>query len=231
VSTHKHHIRNPIRVHGDTPYAHFTIVPNELARDTELSNHAYRAAIVIRTHADGFEISTVSLAKSQGWGRTRTRDALRELSEARWLAIQPYQTTDGKRAFEEYHLHAARKFSPQESIDLAQPVVLRPRLTQTNPPAPTEPATWPDWDQPLGLAQATKEDHLEDHQENKQENQAFERDCWGCGRFGEGCPTHARPRVLAGVNVDEPDWPDSGWPESTWATSGNCSAPGEIPPF
>jgi len=209
VSTHKHHIRNPIRVHGDTPYAHFTIVPNELARDTELSNHAYRAAIVIRTHADGFEISTVSLAKSQGWGRTRTRDALQELSEARWLAIQPYQTTDGKRAFEEYHLHAARKFSPQESAELTEPVILRPRLAQTNPQVPTEPTPWPDWDQPPGPAQATKADQLENQRENKKENQQpqpVDSNCWGCRELGPGCLTHATHRALASVGVDEPDW-------------------------
>lgn len=231
MSTHKHHVRNPIRVHGVTPHAHFTIIPNELARDTALSMHAYRAAIVIRTHADGFEISAASLAKSQRWGRARTREALQELSDAGWLVIKPVKTADGTRAFDEYHIHAARKFRPEESAEFSEPVILRPRPAQTNPQAPTEPTPCPDWDQPPGPAQATKEDQLEDHLENKQENQAFESDCWGCGRFGAGCPTHARRRALAGVGVDEPDWPDSGWPESTWPASGNRSAPEDIPPF
>jgi hypothetical protein len=215
------HVRNPIKWHGDNPRDHFTIIPNELARDTKLSMHAYRAAIVIRTHADGYELSSVSLAESQRWGRARTRAALRELTEARWIVIRPYKTADGKRAFEEYHVHAARKFNPEESTALAEPVILGPGLAQTNPLVPTEPTPWPDADQPPGPAQATKEDHLENQLENKQENQApqpVESDCWGCRTFGPGCGIHAPKRALVSVGADEPDW-------------GYCSPPEEIPPF
>jgi hypothetical protein len=170
VSTY--HKRNPIKRHGDTPLAHFTIIPNELARDTDLSMHAYRAAIVIRTHADGYELSSVSLAESQRWGRARTRDALRELTEARWLVIRPYKTADGKRAFEEYHVHAARKFTPEESATLAEPVILGdPGLARTNPLVSFEPTPWSDSGQPPGLAQAIKEDYLEDQLEEQEEEQ------------------------------------------------------------
>jgi hypothetical protein len=165
------HVRNPVKRHGDTPLANFTIIPNELARDTELSMHAYRAAIVIRTHADGYELSSVSLAETQRWGRARTRAALRELTDARWLVIRPYKTADGKRAFEEYHVHAARKFTPEESTALAEPVILGPGPAQTNPLVPFEPTPWSGSDQPPGLDQAIKEDHLEDQLENQEENQ------------------------------------------------------------
>jgi hypothetical protein len=166
------HVRNPIKRHGDTPLANFTIIPNELARDTGLTMHAYRAAIVIRTHADGYELSTASLAETQGWGRARTRTALRELTEARWLVIRPYKTADGKRAFEEYHVHAARKFTPEESARLAAPVILTSSgPAQTNPLVPFEPTPWSGSDQPPGLDQAIKEDHLEDELGNQEENQ------------------------------------------------------------
>jgi hypothetical protein len=165
--------RNPIRRHGDTPLAHFTIIPNELARDTDLSMHAYRAAIVIRTHADGYELSSVSLAESQGWGRARTRAALRELIEAGWLVIRPHKTADGTRAFEEYHVHAARKFTPEESATLAEPVILGdPGLAQANPLVPFGPTPWSHSGHPPGLAQAIKEDYLEDQLEDQEEDQA-----------------------------------------------------------
>jgi hypothetical protein len=179
-----------------------------LARDTELSSHAYRAAIVIRTHANGYELSSVSLGESQGWGRARTRTALRELIDARWLVIRPYKTADGKRACEEYHVHAARKFNPEESIALAEPVILGSGLARTAPLHPTGPTPWPDWDQPPGPAQATKEDHLENQQENKKENQVHPvpTDCWGCRTLGPGCITHAVKRALVSVSADEPDW-------------------------
>ena len=167
-----YHNRNPIRRHGETPAAHFTIIPNELARDTDLSMHAYRAAIVIRTHADGYELSSLSLAESQGWGRARTRAALRELVEAHWLVIRPYKTAGGTRAFEEYHVHAARKFTPQESATLAEPVILSsPGLAQTKPLVPCGPTPWSGSDQPPGLARAIKEDYLEDQEEEQEEEQ------------------------------------------------------------
>lgn len=216
-SEYKYHVRNPIRRHGDTSRGHFTIIPNELARDTELSMHAYRAAIIIRTHADGYELSTASIAESQRWGRPRTRAALQELTEARWLAIRPFKTATGHRAFEEYHVHVARKFNPEEATALAEPVILGPGLTRTNPLVPAEPTHWPDSDQPLGLARSTKEDHLQDQLENKQEH-LVQSDCWGCREYGDGCAIHGLGRAFVSVGADEPDW-------------GYSLPPEEIPPF
>ncbi len=120
----KHHVRNPIKRHGDTPRDHFTIVPNELVRDTELSNHAYRVASVIRSHAEDYEVSVKSLAEMLGWGRVRTKEALQELVAARWLAIRKYKTASGTRAFEEYHLNVSRKFTEPEAAEYNQTIAL-----------------------------------------------------------------------------------------------------------
>ena len=235
-----YHNRNPIRRHGETPAAHFTIIPNELARDTDLSMHAYRAAIVIRTHADGYELSSVSLAESQGWGRARTRAALRELVEAHWLVIRPYKTANGKRAFEEYHVHAARKFTPQESATLAEPVILSsPSLAQTKPLVPCEPTPWPGSDQPAGLAQATKEDYLEDQEEDQKEDYEpsfdYARDMqddepsWGDepGRWIDDEPPWDAPTVASGphpfqANIIDTNDTRCHAPECTHAPILNC---------
>jgi hypothetical protein len=124
VSEYKYHVRNPIKRHGDTPRDHFTIIPNELVRDTELSNHAYRVASVIRSHAEDYEVSAKSLAEMLGWGRVRTKDALQELVAARWLAIRKYKTASGTRAFEEYHLNVSRKFTEPEAAQYNQTITL-----------------------------------------------------------------------------------------------------------
>jgi hypothetical protein len=62
VSEYKYHVRNPDQAARRNPRDHFTMVPNELVRDTELSNHAYRVASVIRSHAEDYEVSVKSLA-------------------------------------------------------------------------------------------------------------------------------------------------------------------------
>jgi hypothetical protein len=67
------HSRKPIRKHGPL-HDHFTMIPNELARDATLSNHAYRIAIVMRSHQDGWEISAASLAKDHGLGARDRRE-------------------------------------------------------------------------------------------------------------------------------------------------------------
>ncbi|MGO9100296.1 hypothetical protein [Mycobacterium sp.] len=135
------HLRNPIKWHGDSPRDHFTMIPNELARDTELTLYAYRIAIVIRTHAEGYEVSAASLAKMQGWHRDTVGKALRELAQAGWLVVRTHKTAEGKRVFDEYHVHASRKFTEAEAATLSQPVILPTAAHDGGTPLPTEQAT------------------------------------------------------------------------------------------
>ncbi|OBG29116.1 hypothetical protein [Mycobacterium sp. 852002-51057_SCH5723018] len=184
-----YHVRNPIKWHGENPRGHFTIVPNELARDAQLSSHAYRIAIVIRTHAESYEVSIKSLAAMYRWGRGRTGKAIEELVAARWLAKRTYETVEGNRVFDEYHVHASRRFSEEESAMLNSRVVIRAR------PDPIEnnlmsPAVTPRCAERHHLSvsnQDTKENQQEHQSENKEENQSV--DCWICegsGWFGGG---------------------------------------------
>jgi hypothetical protein len=162
--------RNPIRWHGEAPWDNFTIIPNELARETKLTPYAYQLAIVIRSHADGYEVSMKSLAETLGWKRDTVRKAMDDLVAERWLAVRRYETASGTRAFEEYHLNASRRFTELEAEGFSQPVVLPAR--QTGNPVPAKWATsCPLNGQPPARQTGTKEDHLEDQQENQEENQ------------------------------------------------------------
>lgn len=232
MSSNRYHAGNPIRRHGDTPRDQFTLIPNELARDNSLSMHAYRVAIVIRTHADGYEVSAASLAKSLGWGRGRTGEALRELVQAGWLVIRPYRTVGGKRAFDEYHIHTARRFTPDESATLAEPVTLgSPVPNEHTPLSPTETPPCLEPGHPPVLSGDTKEDHLEDHLEEKLEDQAAQPvsplsmpdtikrtpiehdspdeylpdDCSNCYWNKRPCGK-VRELALASVGATEPNW-------------------------
>ena len=89
------HIRNPIKWHGDRPRDHFTMIPNELARANGLSPHAFQVAIVIRSHAEDYEVSIKSLAEMLCWQRETVSRAMADLVTARWLAIRRVRTAKG----------------------------------------------------------------------------------------------------------------------------------------
>jgi hypothetical protein len=186
----RYHKRNPIKRHGKSPIDRFTMIPNDLARETELSNYAYRLAIVIRSHADDYEVSVKSLAANLGWCPKRTKQARDELVAARWMAIREYKTAMGTRAFEEYHVDVSRKFTPEEADELNQTVTLAYGSGDTadGPTSPeghsmdraTRPsslgstAAWP-WGEspdPHRVNSPIKEYELEDYEEEKLENQA-----------------------------------------------------------
>lgn len=137
-----HHIRNPIRRHGELPSDHFTIIPNELVRDPNLSNHAYRIAMVLRSHAEGYEVSAASLSTMLGWHRDTVGKALRELVDARRLAVQRYRTAKGGRAYDVYHVHVSGHFTDAEMLDLSSSVVLgASHAYDIDGPMPTD-QTW-----------------------------------------------------------------------------------------
>jgi hypothetical protein len=206
----KRHVRNPIKWHGDAPRDHFTMIPNELARDTELSLYAYRIAIVIRTHAEDYEVSAASLAKMWGWHRDTVGKALRELAQAGWLVVRTYKTAEGKRVFDEYHIHASRRFTEAEVETWGQPVILPTPAYGGGIALPSEQAAPCLADRhPSAYGVGTKEDQLEHQPEKQQEYQASESnsDCWGCRELGPGCIIHAPKRELVSVGISEPDWP------------------------
>lgn len=178
------HIRNPIKRHGDNPTAQFVMIPNELARDTTLSNHAYRIAIEIRTHAEDFEVSMASIAKAHGWSRTKVKEAFGELVTSGWLAKRQYVNASGHRVFDEYHFDVSRRFTHEESIEWNRQVILRATHDSVEPiplnsggaggcAEPEHPPV------PRG---DIKEDQQEHQIEHEREDQPFV--CWICGGTG-----------------------------------------------
>jgi hypothetical protein len=182
-----HHVRNPIRRHGELPSDQFTIIPNELVRDPDLSNHAYRIAMVLRSHAEDYEVSAASLSKMLGWHRETVGKALRELVDARRLAVQRYRTAKGGRAYDVYHVHVSGHFTDAEMLDLSESVVLGASHAYDIDRSMLTDQTWGclPRDHPPADGQDTKEEQLEDQPENKKEHQRPSEVPSGCRSFRE----------------------------------------------
>lgn len=176
MSDNGYHKRNPIKRHGQNPTEHFTMVPNEMFREGALTAYAVHLALYIRSHADGFEISQRSLANNLKIRHETVRKYLRELTASGWLAISEYKTANGKRAYEEYHVHAARRFTDDEMTRYNRTVILPPVAEvcdDTAHPCATTPHTPVRSDRtPLCDYTAHKEDHLEHQVEEQKEHQA-----------------------------------------------------------
>ncbi len=69
----------------DRPADRFTIVSNEFTRDMRLSFAARGLGLWLLSHADGFEITSTSIARQSGVGRDSVRRWLAELEHYRYL--------------------------------------------------------------------------------------------------------------------------------------------------
>jgi hypothetical protein len=192
--------RNPIVRHGELGQQ-FVQIPNDLARDTNLSLHAYKIAIVMRTHRQGWEISRKSLADTYGWGRTSVAKAMAELVDAGWLALREYQNEDGHRLFEEFHVHVSRCFTQEELAVLGTTVAFGGRHVPDEgtpvPPFDAGGCTEPSHEHVLG--RAIKEHQPEHHSEHQSVEHYEPRTrlslsgrCYGCATSDTGrCDQHA----------------------------------------
>jgi hypothetical protein len=223
------HRRNPIVRHGDLN-SNFVQIPNELARDSVLSHHAYRIAIALRTHKGGFEVSAKSLADTYSWGRPRIAQAFNELEEAGWLAVQRHVNAEGHRVFDQYHVHVSRRFTPNEMAQYGRTMTLpgtADASTQITDLDSSRSARCSEADHGDVSSGITKEHYLEHHSEHQfQEHsvQANRRElgapgaaCYVCDRYGRHeCREHAESYATASLSdfiperlaseLDGPGW-------------------------
>ncbi|WP_096311648.1 MarR family transcriptional regulator [Mycolicibacterium pallens] len=112
------------------------LIPNELARDVELSHTARSVVLLLLSHADGYEVSAKSIAAEMGRDRAAISKALDELDARRWLAIRHLP---GNRR--EYLLHVSRRFTEAEHAELTHQPTLAGKTRKGLPenPASTLP--------------------------------------------------------------------------------------------
>lgn len=129
--------RNPIKRHDGGRGNDYARVPNALLRDETLSPAARLVGAYLRSHSDGYQVSHVSIAENLHYGRGKVRNAFEELIASRWLAVTAHRTSDGKRAYEVYHVPVDRQFTNEEMLTLNTTVVLPPKRDETADEADT----------------------------------------------------------------------------------------------
>jgi hypothetical protein len=169
TTTKRYHQGNPIRWYGGKP-PRFARIPNELGRDLSLGAWARSVALLLYTHADGYEVSDKNLATEFGCSRNTIASARRELEAGRWLVVRRHETDTGKRIFDEFYLHTTRKFSEAEAVEIGRSVVLGAQNLST-PMRQNEAPPCSDTEHPPAQNLSTKEDQQEDQREDQREDQ------------------------------------------------------------
>ncbi len=133
--------RNPIKLVATGPGGDFfMLIPNELARDVELSHTARSVVLLLLSHADGYEVSAKSIAAEMGRDRAAISKALDELDARRWLAIR--HLPGGNRR--EYLLHVSRRFTEAEHAELTHQPTLAGKKTRKGLPEKNPASTLPE---------------------------------------------------------------------------------------
>lgn len=88
---------------GRSPSSHYTMIPNHLIRNQNLSDSAFRLISWISSHQEGFEISFNSIKLNLGYGREKLRKILKEAEEAFHLVRRKINGEGGLFDWE-YHI-------------------------------------------------------------------------------------------------------------------------------
>lgn len=70
---------------GPRPEDNFTMIPNSLARDPEITIEAKGIYLFMQSHKDGWNMSVVRIAKSLGMSKSRVSKCVNELIEAGYI--------------------------------------------------------------------------------------------------------------------------------------------------
>lgn len=71
--------------HGPAPEDHYTMIPNSLARSADLPPRAKTVYLYLKTHREGWEISTQRIADALGMGKDTVVKAVQDLVDAGYV--------------------------------------------------------------------------------------------------------------------------------------------------
>ena len=84
--------------HGPAPEDHYSLIPNELARSTEISLQAKGLYLYLRSHREGWEMSTERIGEALGIHRDTVSRYVRELENLGYLDRQKVFDESGRFA-------------------------------------------------------------------------------------------------------------------------------------
>ena len=92
--------------HGPAPEDHYSLVSNELARDPDISLPAKGLYLYLRSHREGWAMSTERIGEALGGHRNTIAKYVKELDEAGYLKKERVKDELGKYEGIEYVIHS-----------------------------------------------------------------------------------------------------------------------------
>lgn len=92
--------------HGPAPEDHYSLVSNELARDPDITLQAKGLYLYLRSHREGWAMSTERIGEALGVHRNTVAKYVQELDEAGYLKKERVKDELGKYEGIEYIIHS-----------------------------------------------------------------------------------------------------------------------------
>jgi DNA-binding transcriptional ArsR family regulator len=176
---------------GPAPEDHYTLIPNSLARSNEIPARAKVVYIYLKSHRDGWDITTERVAEALGMSKNTVSRALQDLEEWGFVVRSQERGEGGAFAGWEYTV-----LSPASTVSQ--------KLGNGDAPHPKKPAS-----------QKTRIPEIGTHKKtNSSKKTIFEEDPPVVPRRGTGAG------VVVSALVTEPAAASSGYPpafEAWWA--------------
>jgi hypothetical protein len=96
---------------GDPPKGNYTILPNDLIHDADLSWRAKCVALYLWSLKPNAYISTTGIAAAVGMAKPKVLDAMGELTERRWMMRRENRGPQGRVYQYVYLIHRAHRFT------------------------------------------------------------------------------------------------------------------------
>lgn len=102
---------------AESPATSYSIIPNQLIRNSNISDGAFRLISWVSSHQEGFEISFASIKRFLGYGRDKLRAILKEAEEFNYLIRRKIRVEGGVFDWEYYvFLDPSKAIAFRESI-------------------------------------------------------------------------------------------------------------------
>ena len=100
---------------GPRPEDKFTLISNQFMRDTTLPPRAKAVYLYMRSHADGWELNTSSIAEALGMDRKTAQAAVNDLIDSGYLDRRQKRGSDGRMVTVEYTIFAESQSVAQKT--------------------------------------------------------------------------------------------------------------------
>lgn len=161
---------------GRSPNSLFTKIPNQLIRNTNISNNTFRFICWVSSHNDGFKVSFASIKSSLGYGRDKLRSIITEAENNNYLVRMSLKNSKGQFDWDYFvfaDIDECIDFQRSLSPEVGQPETDQPGVGK--PPTAEPPTGQPstglptDGREPPHKKNNLKEDQIKEEKREEEE--------------------------------------------------------------